>query len=223
MYNVSKINYYETYRYYTLNNELLGFHEYENVLRLDVYNLLIQSAFGYHSMVPNNRKFYWNSVENFFEPINYDSNFNIDKEPIHLLLPVSNQIMDAFFKLENLLDGINVTELSNKLNFRGLDISISDTEKRVNKLKSNFNKLKDLYLNYDKEIIDYNRINKIDPTMWNKYYESLYKINPTIYLVKQSQKSNLFERCEIKSFICIDYNFNENQLMDLVEGKTRSR
>ena len=28
----------------------------------------------------NNRKFYWNSIENYFEPINYDSNANINND-----------------------------------------------------------------------------------------------------------------------------------------------
>ena len=217
MYDVSKINYLETYRYYTLNNELLGFREYENVLKLDVYSLLIQSANGHHGLAPNNRKFYWNSVENFFEPINYDSNFNIDRELVHILLPASNQITDAFFKLENLLDDINVTELNNKLNFRGLDINISDTEKKVNKLKNNFNKLKDIYLNYNKEIIDYNKINKIDSTMWNKYLDSIQKINPNVILVKQNNENSLFQVCKEFSN-CYEQSFSDEQIIELLNG-----
>jgi len=55
--------------------------------------------------------------------------------------------------------------------------------------------------------------------MWNKYYESLHKINPNIYIVKHLSEDSSFKRCETKPFRCIDYNFNENQIMDLVEGQ----
>ena len=130
MYNESKINQLEKYRFYTLNNDLLGFYEPENILKLDVYNLLILSGSGNHGLAPNNRKFYWNSIENYFEPITYDTMINIDTEPTILLLPVSNQIMAAFSKLENLLDNINVSELSNKLKFRNINLNINDTKKK---------------------------------------------------------------------------------------------
>ena len=40
------------------------------------YNVIILSTNGGHGLIPANRKFYWNSIENYFEPITYDSNFN---------------------------------------------------------------------------------------------------------------------------------------------------
>ena len=99
MYDISKIKYYETYAYYTLNNELLGFHNYENILKLDIYNLLMQSANAYHGLVPNNRKFYWNSIENYFEPINYDSNADIKIGNSVFYLPATEFIIPAFSNL----------------------------------------------------------------------------------------------------------------------------
>ena len=47
-------------------------------MKLDAYNLLIQSTNSQHGLAANNRKFFWNSIENYYEPINYDSNPNID-------------------------------------------------------------------------------------------------------------------------------------------------
>jgi hypothetical protein len=70
----------------------------------------------------------------------------------------------------------------------------------------------------DTEVIEYNRNNKINKEMWDKYYHALYEINPNIYLVKQSNKNN-FQRCINKTQKCINYIFNENQLSDLIEGK----
>ena len=62
---------------YDLDNTLLGFFDPKNILKLDIYNLLIQATNSQHGLAANNRKFYWNSLENYFEPINYDSNPNI--------------------------------------------------------------------------------------------------------------------------------------------------
>ena len=42
------------------SNNLLGFNKKENILKLDIYNLLMNSANANHGLVPNNRKYYWN-------------------------------------------------------------------------------------------------------------------------------------------------------------------
>ena len=55
--------------------------------------------------------------------------------------------------------------------------------------------------------------------MIKKYYSSVYLINPNIYLVKQTSQNYIFKRCNIKPFKCIDYKFNDNQLLDLIEGR----
>ena len=217
MYNISKIKYYETYRYYTLNNDLLGFHNHEKILKLDIYNLLMQSANGYHGMVPNNRKFYWNSLENIFEPINYDSNYNINQDPEHLLLPVSNQLIDAFSKLEILLSNININKLNDELNFKGININIKEIVKKIEKLKKNSNKLKNIYLNYDKDIIKHNGINKIDTQMWVKYFNSVKKIHPNSKLVKQKNINNSFQVCG--TFLdCKDKKFSNEEIIKLLNG-----
>jgi len=207
------------YSNYTLDNNLLALNNPRNVLKLDIYNLILFATNGWHGLGPNNRKFYWNSIENFFEPINYDSNANIELETNIFHLPISEQIEFAFNDLEKLLNSINVIKFNQKVILRGLKLSDEQVKKKINNIKKNLYKLKTIYLKTDPEVIANNRNNQIEKKMWNKYYESLYEINPNIYLVKQSLKSNLFKRCEIKSFKCIDYNFNENQIMDLVEGE----
>ena len=79
---------------------------------------------GWHGLGPNNRKFYWNSEENFFEPINSDTNANIELETTILHLPVSDQIEFAFKDLEKLLNRVNIKEFSQQINFRGLSINL---------------------------------------------------------------------------------------------------
>ena len=91
-------------------------------------------------------------------------------------------------------------------------------KKKINKIKKNLYKLNAIYGEMDNDILKHNRNNKIKKEMWKKYIASLYKINPSVYLVTQSQ-NNLFKRCAIKSLICRDFTFTKNQLLDLVEGK----
>ena len=207
------------YYNYNLDNNFLGLNDPDKILRLDTYNLLIYSANGWHGLTPNNRKFYWNSIENFFEPINYDSNANIDADPDILRLPVSKQIALAFGNSKNLLNEIDIKTITKNLNFRGLNINESKVKKKLDKMKKNLNKLKSLYSNIDTDVLAYNNNNKIDENMWNKYYESMHKINPAIYYVKQSQENNSFKACKIKPLNCIDHKFSNDQLMNLIEGQ----
>ena len=206
------------YSNYILDNNLLALNNSKNVLKLDIYNLIVFSANGTHGLGSNNRKFYWNSSENFFEPINSDTNANIELETTFIPLPISEQIEVAFSDLEKLLDEINTNEFTQKVTFRGLNLTELQVKKKINKLKKNLYKLKTLYVEINPEIIAYNRNNKIEKKMWNKYYESLHEINPNIYIVKHLSESSFFKRCETKSLRCIDYNFSKNQIMDLVGG-----
>ena len=207
------------YSSYTLDNNLLAFNDPKKVLILDIYNLLVFATNGWHGLVPNNRKFYWNSIENFFEPINYDSDAYIDPGISSFHLPFSNQIEKAFDDLEKLLSNIEIDNFAKKVNFRGLNLSKKETEEKITTIKENLEELRSMYIKIDPETIAHNRNNKIQKKMWDKYYASLYEIDPNIYLVRQTSKKNLFKRCINKSSECINYEFNDNQLRDLAEGE----
>ena len=48
-----------------LDNKLLGFNKKANIIFLDIYNLLVMSSSDRRCLTPNNRQFYWNSIQNF--------------------------------------------------------------------------------------------------------------------------------------------------------------
>ena len=207
------------YSSYVLDNNLLGSNISENILKLDIYNLLVFSVNGHHGLAPNNRKFYWNSHKSFFEPINSDTNANIKLKTDILPLPFGNELMNAFIELNQLLNNIEITELNQKMRFRGLKLTNNQLKEKINKIEENLSNLKNIYMATDQEIIVYNNNNIIDDKMIKKYYSSVYLINPNIYLVKQTSQNYIFKRCNIKPFKCIDYKFNDNQLLDLIEGR----
>ena len=76
-----------------------------------------------------------------------------------------------------------------------------------------------IYSNIRPEILLDNRYSKINKKMWNKYYDSLYKISPNIYLTKQSPVNNSFKRCTINPLACMDHYFSDEELGDLVGGQ----
>tara|TARA_B100001123_G_C15325130_1_gene1029297 strand:- start:671 stop:2992 length:2322 start_codon:yes stop_codon:yes gene_type:complete len=205
--------------YYGLDNNLIGLGNSDSILKLDIYNLIVLSANGAHGLLPLNRKFYWNSIENLFEPINYDSDFNIDSETFLLPMPISDQIEFAFNDVENLLKEIDVKKFRQKVLLRGLNFDEKETASKINKIRKNLHKLKVIYNNINPEILDNDRDDQINKEMWKKYYDSLYKINPDIYLTKQSPENNSFKRCKIKPLSCADYSFSEQQLRNLLEGR----
>ena len=49
----------------------------DKIQKLNIYDALILSANGGQALYVHNRKFYWNAIENYFEPIYYDGEFNI--------------------------------------------------------------------------------------------------------------------------------------------------
>ena len=109
---------------YDLDNNLLGLNSNENIDKLNLYNLILQSTNSYHGLGSNNRKFYWNSFDNYFEPINYDANPNIklNNNLVSYRLPIPNNFFEAFFLEENLMN-INLKDFIENLSYNGIYIS----------------------------------------------------------------------------------------------------
>ena len=158
---------------YDLDNQLLGFFDYKNVLRLNVYNLLMQSTNSQHALSSSNRKFYWNSIENYYEPINYDSNPDIggfapSTTTSVYRLPMTENFFEAFSELEKKLNNLNITELTDKTNNSGLNLSVEYLNLKIDKILLNLSKVKTNYLNIDdKELIEHNKFKPIDSILTN--------------------------------------------------------
>ena len=112
----------------------------DNILKLDIYNVIILSTNGWHGLMPSNRKFYWNSIENYFEPITYDSNFNIELETTIFPLPIGEQIEVDFKEVENLLKEIEIKKFNKKIILRGLNLNEKQTKEKIRKIKRMKNK-----------------------------------------------------------------------------------
>ena len=209
---------------YDLDNTLLGIFDPKNILKLDVYNLLMQATNSHHGLSPNNRKFYWNSLENYFEPINYDSNPNIESESPKATaaifrLPISNEFFKAFDILDSKLKNLDLVKVHKNLNSQGSNLSLAELNLKIKKILHNLVAIKNNYSETStEELIEYNRFKSFDNIL-AKFNETLNEVDPNVYLVKHSEDDDKLQRCKIFLQMCEDYNFSTENLSKLLEGE----
>jgi hypothetical protein len=207
---------------YDLDNTLLGFFEPEKILKLDIYNLLMQSTNSHHALSASNRKFYWNSIEGYFEPINYDSNPFIDGEAptttsSSIRFPVSKYYPKAFFVLQEELINLDITDLKNQMVFSGYDLSSNQIQKKINKIILNLELLKNGYSKISKDIEKHNNYKPIDGIL-SQFNSNLEEIDPAVLLIKESSDKKNFKICKIYFKDCENWNYDKNLLEKLLNG-----
>ena len=192
-------NYLESYRFYTLDNELLGFNNKKNTLFLDVYNLIVMASSDGHSLMPSNRQFYWNSFNHFFEPVSYDGNFKIFNNANHLIEPLSNNFNESFDEFYRLLENLDQFDFNKKINEKGISQTLNETQEKLKKLKLNVDSLKIKFENFqeNKKFKDGNSQNNL-----KDYVKNLKKIDKNIQIVRLNSDNDYLscdnlESCKI--------------------------
>ena len=209
---------------YDLDNVLLSLFDSEKTTKLDIYNLLLQATNSHHALGATNRKFYWNLIENYFEPILYDANASIDSDfsttTTQLVrFPISKNFMKSFEILETKLNNIDINELNTKINRFGLDLSNNELRNKITKIIQNLNNIKDYYKeNSVKEAVEHNKFKPIDNIL-NIFFKNLNEIDPSAFLIKHNNEKLL--RCEMYLENCKFYNILEEDLIDLLEGELK--
>ena len=136
---------------YDLDNTLLSLFDEDNMIKLEIYNLFMQSTNSHHALSASNRKFYWNSIENYFEPIVYDANPDIDREfstttTSKIRFPISMFYEKAQKELDKKLSAIDITKLHRQTILLGLDFSKEIIEKKRDKILTNLRVIQDNYI-----------------------------------------------------------------------------
>ena len=207
---------------YDLDNTLLSFFNPNKIIELDTYNLFMQSTNSQHALSASNRKFYWNSIENYFEPILYDANPNIDLDfstttTTSIRYPISDYFDESFDNLAKKLLKIDIDNLYEHVTVSGLDLSKKDLKKKLNKINKNLTRIKNnFYKNSKKEEISYNNFKPIDNIL-SKFNANLSEIDPSTYLIKHD--GNKLLKCEIYLENCQFYEILNKDLVSLLEGE----
>jgi len=207
---------------YNLDNNLLGLNDAEHILKLDVFNSIVFAANGWHGLVPANRKFYWNSLENYFEPIYYDGNVNIDEDPLYINLPYSDFLPKAIATADKMLDQIQVSDFMRKLNYQGLNYSKIETEKVLDKLRLNLKKLTYKISQIDAQLVRDNNNIKITDTMWSNYINLILNFNSKTNLTLKNVDNQYFTVCNGKPLVCSLKKFSITEIENLLESRLSS-
>ena len=211
---------------YDLDNELLSYFDKNNNIKLDVYNLFMQSTNSQHALSVSNRKFFWNSLENLFEPINYDSNPDIDRQKpttttVNYRLPVSRYVEESFTVLEQKLNNVDLDILYEKLLIGDINLSKQDVKKKLEKISLNLKNIKDTYLTkIEKEKIEYNYFKEIKNIKKN-FINAINEIDPNTVLVQYDKQKNLFKKCNSNLDECSNFKINNDELSTLLEGELK--
>ncbi len=215
----NKYHYFE----YDLDNTLLGFFSADKISLLNQYNLLMQATNSTHGLAINNRKFYWNSLENYFEPINYDSNSNIslNVQPGIFRLPIDTNVNEDIDFLIKKLKKIDIEKVSKNLKNSGLNLSKNKIKIKLDQIFKNLDQIKFNYDNYvNEDMIEHNRFQNIENVL-TVFHTNLKDSHPNTRLIKNNSKNKIFEKCEVFLENCISTNFSTKELSKLLEGDLR--
>ena len=171
------------------------------------FYFLMSTMNGYHALRPHNRKFYFNSLQNTFEPIYYDGNFQLEKE-INLSnekLNFSNALSNQYYSphLEILQDKIFQKNIKEQFKARVINFDIKKSNFFENSI-ANIIKNSNLLINYLNSMGD--------------NYLALPNVQRSRFLYKDLMKNKELDQKIIKAYkiiedkieILLDDNTKEN-------------
>ena len=171
----------------------------------------MQATNSHHALGPDARKFYWNAIENYYEPINYDANPGIDLElptttTVNFRLPITNYYKQSFGLLENKLKEIDIKDLNKKITTHGLALSDKKLKLKIDKIIYNLNNLKTNYENnVNDEKITHNKFKPIKNIL-DRFNKNLKDIDPNAYLIKYDRKTKELNKCKLNFTDCSKLN-----------------
>lgn len=218
---------------YGLSNKMLGASSENNIKKLNHFNILLHAAGADHALLPHNRKFYWNNVMNFFEPIYYDGNLDFNKAIINqafseiIWFPYHGNILEDHNSLINQISNINIDNLYKKLEIKNLDIDKTILEKKIKILINNIKKSYEKIEKIDKELIVFNKNISFDQIYKDFFIKNLKKNNLNSKFVKFLDKDKdkiILQNCDVITSICNKkvydfYNINDiSELRSILES-----
>ena len=207
------------YSEYDLDNNLLAFLNPEKTLRLDIYKLLMIATNSHHGLAHSNRKFYWNSMEGYYEPINYDSNPDLNAKHGPIRYPITGQFKKSFNDLEKKLNNIDLKKIKKNLEISGVKFEEKSLKNKINKIKSNILSIQKNLNAKNTENTDYKSLYVKEKKLLKNFKESLSETHPNIYLVKHKKEEGNLEKCKILENSCNEISLSKKEYEELLEGE----
>ena len=204
----NNFNFYE----YGLSNKFLANQDLENIKMLNIYNILLFAAGADHGLQAHNRKFFWNTFLNSFEPIYYDGHLDFERGlsnhvySDYYWLPINGDILNDANTLIEKLDKINLENILNNLILSGVDIDKDQLDLKIKRLKINIEDIKAKINKTDKDIIVFNESLTYDEDLWNNLTKNFNELNLNTKFIssKKDFKINNELMYKIKFSECLD-------------------
>lgn len=206
-----------------LNNILLSQNKQNFEQKINIYDLLLLAANGEHALYVNNRKFYWNSFDEYFEPIYYDGDFNFKKKIQNSSLLYQQNYKNTFMDVKNILKNFDKKSFFKSLMIKNSYIKIKEAEFYFQRLSENIDLLSTMY--FEKNLSVENKNFKFE-NFFQTYLKNLNDQNINIKLVNVKEKNinqNLqFQVCDIINYKCEDeQNLNIIDHQKLLESRLK--
>ena len=205
------------FTHYYLDNNLLALNNSKQILNLDTYVAIIVGANGLHSLRPHNRKFYWNAINNYFEPIYYDGLLNINYNENKFIFPNNDYFLLGVKEAEKKIKKIKIEDFFNKVQSRGLTLTKDKVKKKLDKIVLNLNNIESRINNNAIKI--QNRNHSLDEKSWSNYINNSLKISPDIDLIVRNSKNNSFLACNNLQLKCNEVYLENGEIENLLKGR----
>tara|TARA_B100000989_G_scaffold289772_1_gene262089 strand:- start:1601 stop:3931 length:2331 start_codon:yes stop_codon:yes gene_type:complete len=207
---------------YNLDNKILSQGIKRNLHKLNVFNNLILAANGNHALYVHNRKFYWNSEENYFEPIYYDGEFNIKKSQKNLNFPLSENYKDSLKELRLLILRLDIIKLQKNLKSKNLLYTENKIQSKLKNILLNIDELEKLFDQKDKDQIKYNNESYQNKKLKKRFLDNFKKQNIEAKFIQYEVDKDVFKICNKDLSKCEDIiNINLKDQRKLLESELR--
>ena len=145
--NTKKIN----YPVINLDQNYLSNGNNEYAKNISKFNLMLIAVNGFHGLINNNRKFYWNSLKNTFEPTYYDSDLSVAELNLKEInyniynFPNINEVNELVDELIIDLENINYSLFYENIKNLDHNLTVSKILKNKEIIINNLKKIKNNY------------------------------------------------------------------------------
>ena len=207
--------------HYNLNENILSNNNNTGSKKLGIFSSLMYAVGARHGMSPHNRKFHWNSLGEYFEPIYYDGDIEIEKATNQMKMFSDKSYDFTIIELENLkaaqkeIKNLERDVLYNKFLESGGKLSKDEMELFFKKLSNNLIILQEYISNKNIASKD------IKNTLLNNYFDGLRKTktkNKSLKVVYNSLNKD-YLLCNIVDNKCEKKDLQKDEVLKLISDE----
>ena len=209
--------------HYNLNENILSNNNNIGSEKLGIFSSLMYAVGARHGMSPHNRKFHWNSLGEYFEPVYYDGDIEIEQATNQMKMFNDKNYEFTIIKSKNvkkaqrIVENLKINILYNKFIESGGKLSKEEVELFFKKLSNNLTVLQEYVSN--KNLLP----KDIQNTILNNYFDGLRKTKTKTKNLKVVYNSIYLDEnyllCNIEDNECEKINLQKDEISKLISDE----